>query len=132
MRSTLDILTTVFAIVNPIINPLITGSVYIGPSPDGDISENVTLRTLTNPATYLQRGLMNVNIELMEFKKGQANTARFDELLKVIIPLLHKADMSKADGTSVQLTIEDDKGIFPDNDQEGKYIYNLRVAFAVL
>lgn len=132
MKSTLDILIAVYEAVQPIMEPLITGKVYVGRSPENDQLENITLNTLTNPGTYLQNGLINVNIEVMEFKQGLPNTARFKELLDTLIPLVDKTDHLGSTGASVQLTIDDDKGIFDSNTQTGKNIYNLRVAFAAL
>ena len=131
MKSTLNILGTVYSKINPIMASKITGKVYIGDAPDNDQGENITLNCLTNPIDYVQKGIMNVNIELMGIEKGVPNQIRFSEILTDLLPLLDDVDIWN-EGTTVQVRIDDDKGIFKSNEQEGKYFYNLRVAYSAL
>tara|TARA_R110000744_G_scaffold195512_1_gene314546 strand:+ start:9420 stop:9815 length:396 start_codon:yes stop_codon:yes gene_type:complete len=131
MKSTFDILTAIFKSVKPAFSGLISGNVYIGNPPTGDQLENITLNTLRNPSGYVQKGVLNANIELMETEKGVANTRRFKELLDILLPLMDDKAVFDTNIT-VHLSIEDDKGIFPVQDSTGKYLYNLRVEFTAL
>lgn len=131
MKSTLDILSTVYKTVAPTFEGKLTGKVYIGNPPTGDQLENVTLNILNNPSTYVQKGVLNANIEMMEMEKGRPNLRRFNELLEILKPSVHNKYVSAGDIT-VHLEIEDDKGVYPVQDIKGKYLYNLRVAFVAL
>ncbi|MBD0822640.1 hypothetical protein [Aestuariibaculum marinum] len=128
MKSTLDILSALFKLVNvPAVTNVITGKVYIGTPPDTSQLEDIGLNTLTNPKAYLQTGFANLNLFTKEVESGRADLARIKELINIIMPLVEDA---VSDGVFFQ--IDDDKGNFKDDDKDSMYYYNLRLTFQTL
>lgn len=128
MKSSIDILSALYQILNvaPITDE-ITGKVYIGEIPGGDQLENLSLNTLANQNAYLQSGFANVNIYVPEVKAGRANLERFKQLIDIAVPLLEDTS-----GSDVFFQIDDDKGIFKDQDRDSMYFYNIRLTFQTL
>ena len=90
------------------------------------MKENVSVNLLSNPVSYVQSSTVNVNVHVRGLNENQANLARMKTIVDLIIPLLDEKVYDVA-GVPLHLTIEDDKGVFKDVDNTGKYFYNLRV-----
>lgn len=128
MKSSFNILSSVFQAINiSSVTDVITGKVYIGDVPDGDQLENISIKTLNNPNKYVQEGYINVNIHLLGTKSGRPNLKRFEEILNVVFPLVENNS-----NNDVYFQIDDDKGIFKDQDADSMYFYNLKLIFQTL
>ncbi len=124
MKSTFDILTALFEIIQPIVKDEINGKVYLYSIPNGDQNENISLNSLYNPNEYLQNGIVNVNIHLKQVRSGRPNLKRFQEIVNKILPKLEYCSHNH-----IYFQIDDDKGIMKDNTNDGMYWYNLRLEF---
>lgn len=129
MKSSLDILSALFSIVNPVVkntmsSACIDGKVYINGIPNGNQKENVNINTLYNPNEYLQTGYANVNIHLKEISSGRPNLKRFQEIVNSLIPILKDCKHN-----NIYFQIDEDKGIMKDNNNDGMYFYNIRLEF---
>lgn len=125
MKCSFDILSALYQVLNvPEINNIISGKVYIGDVPDGDQKENISIKTLNNPNRYLQVGYVNLNIYVKEASSGRADLAKFNQIVKAVIPLVEDVTQN---GYSFQ--IDDDKGIFKDQDSDSMYFYNIKLNF---
>lgn len=128
MKSSLDILSALYQHIN--VEPLrssLTGKVYIGEVPSKSQLEDISIKTLNNTNRYLQTGFINLNTYVYQEKSGRENLERFKELIDMIIPMVKDVAI---DGYYFQ--IDDDKGIFKDQDRDGMYFYNLRLEFQTL
>jgi len=72
-------------------------------------------------------GYINLNIYLPEVKSGRANLARFKELIDLFIPVIEDTSYD-----NYYFQIDDDKGIFKDQDHGKMYFYNLKLIFQTL
>lgn len=131
MKSTFDILSTLYQVLNPIASPLINGGVYIGDEPERSQKENISLNLIANPIGYVQSATGNVNIHVLGIHEKGANLKRIKEIVDVILPELNDK-VHRVGGTTLHVTIEDDKGVFSDNDNQGKFYYNIRVNLITL
>jgi hypothetical protein len=128
MRSTLDISSALFQLVNiPIVKNEISGKVHIGDAPNGSQLEEITIKVLNNPNTYLQNGFINLNIYTPQLKSGRANLERLQQLIGIIIPLIKDVSIN-----SYHFQIDDDKGVFKDQDNDGMYFYNFKIEFQTI
>lgn len=128
MKSSIYIASQLFKVIKvPTITNIINGKVYVNGVPDGDQLENIDINTLANLRNYLQTGFINVNIYVRETKSGRPNTKKFKEIVDTLIPLIE--DVQSDD---VYFQIDDDKGIFKDQDRDSMYFYNLRLTFQTL
>ena len=125
MRSSFDILSGIYQVIRPVVVPTITGGCYLNEEPK-DMKENVSINLLANPIAYLQQAIVNVNIHVRGLSENQANLARMKEIVDLIIPLLDDNEYLIS-GVTLHLSIDDDKGVYKDVDNTGKYYYNLRV-----
>ena len=124
MESSLNILSALFKLLDAE-NFGIEG--FIGNAPNNVQGEHYTLNCLSNPNEYLQVGYINLNIYLPEVKSGRANLARFKELIDLFIPVIEDTSYG-----NYYFQIDDDKGIFKDQDHEKMYFYNLKLIFQTL
>lgn len=128
MKSSIDVLSALYQLLNvPSVTSVINGKVLIGNPPDGDQNENISLNTLANKNAYLQQGFANINIHMPELSSGRSYLERFKTLVDIIVPLVE--DTSKND---IYFQIDDDKGIFKDDDRDSMYFYNIRLTFQTL
>lgn len=128
MKSSIDILSNLYQLLNvTAVTDVISGDIYIGDIPDGNQLENISIQTLTNSNQYLQSGFINLNIYLKEIESGRANLAKFKQLINIIIPLVKDTQTDE-----VYFQIDDDKGIFKDQDRDSMYFYNLKLTFQTL
>lgn len=125
MKLTLDISSALFKVVNvPEITNLISGKVYIGDSEDTSQEENITIKVLNNPNLYLQSGFLNLNFYTNQVNSGRPDNSKFNQVIPLLVELIEDANMD-----NVHFQIDDDKGVFKDNDKDGLYFYNLRIEF---
>ncbi|AOR28726.1 hypothetical protein FORMB_16870 [Formosa sp. Hel1_33_131] len=128
MKSSFDILSALYQILNVSeVNDNLSGKIYIGDIPDTDQKEDISIKTLSNPNRYLQNGFINLNIHVKEISSGRANLAKFKQIINAVIPLVKDV---KHLGYSFQ--IDDDKGVFKDQDRDSIYFYNLKLKFQTL
>ena len=128
MKSSFDILDALYALIDiPSVRDVITGKIYSGDMPDISQEENITIKTLNNPNRYLQVGFINLNIYCKEISSGRPNMARLKELINIIIPLVE--DVKTGPYT---FQIDDDKGIFKDQELDSMYFYNLKIKFQTI
>ncbi len=128
MKSSFRVLDALYGLVNvSAVKNVITGKVFSISVPDGDQKENVSIRTLTNSNTYLQEGYVNLNIHVKEISSGRPNLKRFRELIDIIIPLVKDVRVD-----TFSFEIEDDKGVFKDQNQDSMYFYNLKIKFQTI
>lgn len=109
---------------------VIGGEVRIGNPPKTSQAEDVSLNLLNNPNTYVQSGFCNVNINVPKIGESH-NYARLSELSEIIIPLLEDSEITTPDGR-FYFQIDDDKGVFDDEDRDGMSYYNIRLEFQTI
>lgn len=126
MKSGIEIASELHKLLD--VEPLkgsISGEILIGEVAGGDDDrEHITLNCLTNPNSYLQTGLINLNIYVPQMKSGRANALRFKQLFDLVKPLVDDVE-----GNGVRFDIDDDKGIFKDQDRDLMYFNNIRIEF---
>ena len=128
MKSSFDILSVLYQILNVSeVNDNLSGKIYVDDIPDTDQKENISIKTLNNPNRYLQNGFINLNIHVKEISSGRANLAKFKQIINAVIPLVKDVIHQ---GYSFQ--IDDDKGVFKDQDKDSMYFYNLKLKFQTL
>tara|TARA_B110001452_G_scaffold28410_1_gene22312 strand:- start:1899 stop:2285 length:387 start_codon:yes stop_codon:yes gene_type:complete len=128
VKSSFDILSALYQILNvPTVNDKLSGKIYIGDTPDTNQKDDITIKTLNNPNRYLQNGFINLNIHVKEISSGRADLAKFKQIINTVIPLV---DNVMHQGYSFQL--DDDKGVFKDQDKDSMYLYNLKLKFQTL
>ena len=128
MKTSFDILDALYELINkPIVTDVILGKIYSGNIPNGDQNENITIKTLNNPNQYLQVGYINLNIHIKEIKSGRPNLARFKEILNIIIPLVDDVKIR-----TFTFQIDDDKGVFKNQELDSMYLYNLKLKFQTI
>lgn len=127
-------MTTVQPKLKAVVGSNITGDVYLYNVPTDKVQlENFTLNILNNPADYVQDGIMNVNLEMMGLEKGSPNSLRMKQIMDLVFPFFDNTTIENADkSTTLHLDIDDDKGIFKEQNSEKNYLYNLRVRFVTL
>jgi hypothetical protein len=132
VQSSFNILSAAYQLLNiTSVNDVISGKVMIG-SPDlTGQSEDVAINLLNNPNQYLQTGLINVNIHIPKLSNGRHDLPRLNELVELILPLLEDASIKTTKG-NFYFQVEDDKGVFDDNDRDGMSYYNIRVTFQTI
>ena len=126
MQSSFKITSGIFQVLKPAIISTITGDCFIGNEPNGSQTENVVIGLLTNPINYVQSAILNVNTHVMGVDEHTADLGRLQAITDVLLPLLDDK-YYLVDGTTLHLTIEDDKGVFKSIDNKGKFYYNIRV-----
>jgi len=131
MRSSFDILSALYQVLRPVLKPELSGDCYLHNEPEGDQKENVSIGMLNNPIEYVQDSTVNVNIHVMGLSESIANSARMRAILNLIIPQLDNAD-HLVDGTTLHTYIQDDKGVYRDRENNGKFFYNLRIKCVTL
>ncbi len=131
MKSTLDILSTFKQAIDPIVANLIDGKVLLRQSEKGDQKTNVILGILNNPGTYVQQGIVNVNPECLGISEEKPDMQTLKSIVDVLLPMFDDKSIS-ANGITIHCSIDDDKGIFKDQDKENKFFYNIRVNFVTL
>ena len=125
MKSSLDIIEKVYQLINVTsVTSIISGKVYATGRPSSSQLEDIEINTLANNSEYLQLGFVNINIYVKEIEAGRPNLAKFKQVIDVLIPLL---DDVKLDEITIQ--IDDDKGIFKDNEKDNEYFYNLKLTY---
>lgn len=102
----------------------ISGEVVIGDPAGGDDREHISLNCLANPITYLQSGIINLNIHVPQMKSGRADHARFKQLVDMVVPMVDEVSMD-----DIHYQIQDDKGVIKDRDRDIMYFYNIRIEF---
>lgn len=128
MKSSIDILTNLYNLLKvPAVTNMISGKIYIGNVPDVSQLEDISINTLANSNEYLQKGFININIHVKEIESGRANLAKFKQIIDAIIPLVKDTQTQ-----DVYFQIDDDKGIFKDQDKDSMFFYNLRLTFQTL
>lgn len=128
MKSSIDILSSLYELVNVnAVTNLLSGAIYINGIPGSDQKDNIDLNSLNNPNEYLQTGFLNLNIYAMETKAGRPDLEKFKTITDIIIPLLKDTH-----NNGVYFQIDDDKGIFKDNDRDQMYFYNIRLTFQTI
>jgi len=128
VKSSFDILSALYQVLNvPAVNDIISGKVYIGDVPDDEQKESISIKTLNNPNRYHQVGYVNLNIHVKEVSSGRADLAKFNQIVKAVIPLVKDVTHN---GYSFQ--IDDDKGVFRDEEKDSMYFYNLKLNFQTL
>lgn len=131
MQSSFKILSACFQLINvPAVTSLVP-QIYIGNPPLNEQTESISLNQLTNPNQYLQNGFLNLNIFVPKLRSGRDNLSRFEQLINIIIPLVEDSNIVTEDGT-FHFQIDDDKGIFNDENTDGMSYYNLRLTFQTL
>jgi hypothetical protein len=132
MQSRFNILSALYRILNvPEIKGVITGKVYIGAPPFDGQKEDISINLINNPNRYLQKGFGNVNIHIPKLGTGRDDLKRFQELTEIILPKLEDAKITTEKG-SFFFQIDDDKGIFNDEDRDGVSYYNLRFEYQTI
>lgn len=126
MQSSFDILSGIYQVILPVVSGEVSGGCYLNSEPNGDGKENVIIGLLTNPINYLQKAVVNVNISVNGLNEHQANLARTKTILDLILPLLDDKEYYVGT-TTMHLSIDDDKGVFKDRNNLGKFVYNIRV-----
>lgn len=125
MKTSLDVLSSLYQLLNVAsITSAISGKVYIGDPPDGSEKQDIGLNVLNNASGYLQRGFVNVNIYIKSSGKGRPNLTEFQPIVRALTDLLEDA---KSGEYFYQL--DDDKGLFKDQNRDGTYFYNLKLQF---
>ncbi|MBS9774582.1 MAG: hypothetical protein KGV59_05430 [Tenacibaculum sp.] len=128
MKNSIDISSALYQLVNTIeVKNTISGKVYINDIPNGDQKENIAVGTLTNDNKYLQVGFANVNIFVKETKSGRPNLKRFQEIVKVVMPLLEDA---KINGYFFQ--IDSDNGLMKNSKEDGLFFYNFKLSYQTI
>ena len=128
MKSSLDILSALFQLLNvPEVTDNISGKVYIGEPLASSQKEDIALNLLNNPNSYLQSGYGNVNIYAYQESAGRANLKRFNEITKIVMPMLKDAQIG-----DFFVQVNDDKGVFKDPDRDGMYYYNIKITFQTI
>lgn len=125
MKSSFDILSALYRVINPAVIDEITGKVYITHEAN-DKLENVVINAITNPNLKVQQPILNININLEGDDEHRADLARTKTILELIKPLVDNVSY-RIDGEDYHFEIADDKGTFKDIDIPGKFFYNLRV-----
>lgn len=129
MQSSFKILSALYRILNvPAVNDRINGKVYIGNPPLTSQLQDVGTNLLNNPRQYLQSGVCNVNIYVPMIAEGRHNLAKLQELTDSIMPLLEDTQITY-NGHTYFFQIDDDKGVFADEDRDNMSYYNLRLNF---
>lgn len=126
MKSSFDILSGIYQVIRPAVVGLIDGGCYLYNEPNGDQKENVSVNLLANPIEYVQSATVNVNVHVSGLNEHQANLARMKQIVDVVLPLLDEKEY-EVSGTTLHLSIDDDKGVYKDVDNSGKFYYNVRV-----
>jgi len=99
---------------------------YLGEEPAKDQLENVSINVIANPGGYVQSATLNVNIHVMGLDDHQPNHARMKQLLDLVLPALDDATHTIG-STTIHVDVLDDKGVFKDQENHGKFFYNIRV-----
>lgn len=132
MQSRFNILSALYRLVNvPDVKTAISGKVYIGPPPFTGQKEDISLNLITNPNRYLQKGFGNVNVHIPKLATGRDDLKRFQELTDILFPLLEDTRITTEKG-SFYFQIDDDKGVFNDEDRDGISYYNFRIEFQTI
>lgn len=128
MKSTIDICSALSLLLNSsYVKDEISGKIYIGDFPDGNQKENITINVLNNPNKYLQNGFVNLNIYCFQLNSGRANLKRFKQIIEKVFPLVEDVSFD-----NYHFQIDDDKGVFKDQDSDGMYFYNIRLEFQTI
>lgn len=128
MKSSLDVIENTYQLINVTsVTSIISGKVYATGRPSGSQLEDIEINTLSNIPDHLQQGFLNVNIYAKEIEAGRPNLAKFKQVIDVLIPILEDA---RTDDFFIQ--IDDDKGIFKDNEQDNTYFYNLKLTYQTI
>jgi len=128
MKSSFDILDALYSLIDVSgVTNVISGDIYSTSIPDKDQRENITIKTLNNPNQYLQQGYINLNIHVPEVESGRPNLLRMKQILNIILPLV---DDVKTGTFTFQ--IDDDKGVFKNQELDSMYFYNLKLKFQTI
>jgi hypothetical protein len=125
VKSSFEILSSVYQVIKPVIGESITGDVYIGHEPN-DKLENVVINLITSPGGKVQAPQLNINISAEGINEHQADLARLKAIQDLIMPLVDDTSHSIG-GENYHFDIADDKGTMKDQDIPGKFFVNLRV-----
>ena len=131
MQSSYNILLALYEVLNV---PAVTNEIQtikFGQVSKISQEEFIALNTINNPNQYLQNGFANVNIHIQKLSAGEDNHSRFKKLIDIIIPILDETQITTEHGT-FYFQIDDDKGIFDDQDRDGMSYYNIRIEFQTL
>lgn len=132
MQSSFNILSALYRIVNvPVVTNRINGKVYIGNPPKASQLEDIGLNLLNNPKQYLQDGYGNLNIYVPMLAEDRHNLGKLKELTDSVMPLLDEAQITW-NGFTYHFDIDDDKGVFVDEDRDGMSYYNIRLNFQTI
>ena len=128
MKSNFDILNALYKILNvPEITSEINGRIYKANVPKTSQNEDIEINVLTNPNRYVQNGYANINLYCVEDSSGRANTKRLADISNKIVPLLKD---TKKDGFYFQ--IENQGGVFKDQERDHIYFFNLKINYQTL
>jgi hypothetical protein len=128
MQLSLSIQEALFTLLNVGVVTDEIPQLFIGNPPLDYQGECVSNNVLTNPNLYVQSGYCNVNVFVPMVSTGRFNLARFKQIVPIISDLLDDSHIRTSDGT-FYFQVEDDKGIFLDEDRDGMSYYNLRLTF---
>ena len=128
MKSSFDILNALYKLLNVSdVTSDITGKIYKGVVPKTSQLEDIEINVLTNPNGYLQDGYANVNLYCIEDASGRVNTKRLSEITNIVTPLV---DDVEKEGFYFQ--IDNQGGIFKDQDRDKMYFFNLKLNYQTL
>lgn len=132
MQSSFKILSALFRLLNVAeVNDVIDGKVMIGEPANNRQTKDVSVNLINNPNLYVQNGYCNVNIHVPKINGVDYNYAALKQLSEIIIPLVEDSEITTPDGT-FYFQIDDDKGVFNDDDRDGMSYYNLRLEFQTI
>ena len=104
----------------------LSGGVFIGNEPELNQEENVTIAMLNNPIEYVQQAILNVNIHAWGRDELNPDHARMKVLVDLLIPLLDNQTYN-INGTTIHVDILNDNGVYPNQENIGKFYYNFRI-----
>ncbi len=131
MQLSFNILEALYLLINV---PTVTNEIpelYIGNPSKTAQGEFISVNMLTNPNKYVQSGYCNVNIHTTQLAGGRHNLSRFKQVVPLISELLEDSTITH-NNQSYHFQVDDDKGVFNDEDRDGMSYYNLRLTFQTI
>jgi hypothetical protein len=129
MQSNFNILSALYRIINtPEVLAELSGKVYIGEPPYTGQDEVIAINLITNPNRYIQSGYGNLNIHVPNLAEGRNDLQRLSDLVDLVIPLMNGSRITTEKGT-FYFQVEDQKGVFKDEDRDGMSYYNIKFEY---
>lgn len=105
--------------------------IYIGNPSKTAQGEFISVNLLTNPNKYVQSGYANVNVHVTKLAGDRHNLSRFKQVVPILSELLEDSTINH-EGQNYHFQIDDDKGVYNDEDRDGMSYYNLRLTFQTI